>query len=325
MYRRILVPLDGTRYADHALPYAVAVAKTTGATIELLHVHHHQERSPDLAALPQFQYQHVTDADWAQDDDRLRAERVRLEEQAADIELRYGVPVRTRIVRGRTGEAIGREAREMVADLIVMATHAREGLDRIRFGDVAHELVEQLNVPALCVQPASEDAPLVAPQLRRMLITLDGSEFSEQVLDVAAPLVAALGARATLLHIVGARPLFASGFEISTRSGFATRQQALDYLGGVAARYAGKLGAEPVLSAIEAIDPGTAISQLMALGEYDVAAIATHGRSGLSRLLLGSVADRVVRRTRRPVLLYRPREVRLPAGDLAEAFRIYGE
>lgn len=323
MFRRILVPLDGTRYGDHALPYAVAVARETGAAVELAHVHHHVELDSDLAALPQYQFQRIAEADHRNDLASIEHERAELEERAADLELRYGIDARTRILTGRTADALSREAREIVADLVVMATHAREGIDRIRFGDVAHELIEQLNVPALCIRPESEDEALAAPRMRRFLVPLDGSEFSEQILDVAAPLMLALRATPTLLNVVGARPLFGTGIELAARNGFATREEGLDYLNGVAARFRGRMP-EPVLTVIDAIDTPTSIAQLLDTGGFDIVAMATHGRSGLSRLLLGSVAERVLRRTHRPVLIYRPRADRLPPSLLEEAIR-FGE
>jgi nucleotide-binding universal stress UspA family protein len=324
MYRRILVPLAGSRYSDHALPHAIAIATRTGATIELVHVHHHHERDPDLAALPQYQYQHIHDADLVHDGEALAAAQANLEARANDIELRYGVSVRTRILSGHTADALSREASELVADLIVLATHAREGIERIRFGHMAHELIVHLNVPALCVRPPSESAPLIAPDIRHVLIPLDGSSFSEQILDVTAPLVQALGARATLVHVVGSRPLFATGLELTQRVGFGTRERAVDYLHDLAERFQNRL-AEPALTSIQAVDPASSIGQLIVYGGYDLVAMATHGRSGLSRLLLGSVAEKVLRQTNRPVLLYRPRSVRLPTVDLEEAFRITGE
>ena len=76
---------------------------------------------------------------------------------------------------------------------------------------------------------------------------------------------------------------------------------------------------------MEAADAATAIISTLQTNAFDSVALATHGRSGLSRMILGSVAEQVVRATTRPVLMYRPRLVRLPAGDLADAFRIYGE
>jgi nucleotide-binding universal stress UspA family protein len=324
MYRRILVPLDGTRYSEHALPHAIAIATRTGATLELVHVHHHREHDSDLAALPQYQYQHINEADVLHDDEARVTEEAYLDARAEDIELRYGVRVRTRMLSGHTADALSREAAELVADLIVLSSHAREGMDRMRFGNVAHELIVHLNVPALCVRPSSEAAPLAAPEIRRVLIPVDGSSFSEQILDIAAPLVQALGAQTTLLHVVGARALFGTGFEPAARTGFGTRERAVAYLRALAERFADRMP-EPALTAVQSVDPATTIAQSIAYGEYDLVAMATHGRSGLSRLFLGSVAEKVLGQTNRPVLLYRPRTVPLPAGNLEEAFRISGD
>jgi nucleotide-binding universal stress UspA family protein len=314
MYRRILVPFDGTRYSEHALPYAICLANRTGATLELVHVHHHRELDPDLAALPQYQYQHISDADAAYDDSACAAEQAYLDARAWDIELRYGVNVRTRMLSGHTAGALSREASDLVADLIVLTTPARDGLDRLRFGNVAHELIAHLNVPAFCVRPLAEDAPLVAPEIRRVLIPVNGSAFSEQVLDVAAPLV----------HVIGARPIFGNGLDLGPRAGFGTRESAVAYLRELAARFADRLSG-PALTATEGADPASSIALLIACGEYDLVAMATHGRSGLSRLLLGSVAEKVLRQTNGPVLLYRPRTMPIPAETLEEAFRITGE
>jgi nucleotide-binding universal stress UspA family protein len=123
--------------------------------------------------------------------------------------------------------------------------------------------------------------------------------------------------------VVGLRPVFPAGLELAPDPGFTTREQALDYLHDVAKRYQDRM---PHVSAtaVEAIEPATAIVQLLEPGAFDLVAMATHGRSGLSRLLLGSVAEKVLRRTFRPVLLYRPRSVRLPSDPLDGAFRIYG-
>jgi nucleotide-binding universal stress UspA family protein len=322
MYRRILVPLDGTRFGDHALPYAVDIALRTGATLELAHVHHHHEHEPELAGLPQYQYQHIADADHEYDLESMSVERRYLEERAADIELRYPIRVTTRVLAGRTSDAVVQEAQDIVADLVVLASHARGGLDRLRLGHLAHELVCNLNVPALCVRPLSDAAPIVAPELRRVLVPLDGSEFSEQILDAVAPLIAELGARVTLLHIMSPRPMLSSG--VRERRTIHTREQAIGYLQDVARRYRENLP-DPVLTALEDSQPANVIASLLSVGEYDMVAMATHGRSGLTRLLMGSVAEEVLRHVEKPVLLFRPRVQRIPATELAEAFRIYGD
>lgn len=321
MYRRILVPLDGTRFGDHALPYAVDIALRTGATLELVHVHHHHDYEPSLMALPQYQFQHIADVDVEQDRASEAEEGSYLEQRAAEIELRYPLRVTTRVLTGSTAEAVAREAHEIVADLVVLSSHARRGLERFRLGHLAHELVCSLNVPALCVRPSAEAAPIAAPELRRVLVPLDGSTFSEQILDAVVPLIAMLGARATLLHILSPRPLLASGMR--ERRAIHTREQAIGYLREVAERYEERM-LDPVLTALEDSQPGNVIASLLSLGEYDMAAMATHGRSGLSRLLLGSVAEEVLQHVDKPVLLFRPRLEPVPAPVWADALPIHG-
>jgi nucleotide-binding universal stress UspA family protein len=284
VYRRIIVPLDGTRFGDQALPTAIDVALRTGASLELVHV-------------------------------QQGANRPALEEKAAELELRYPVDVRTRILEGNTSEAILAEAGEIVADLVVMATHARTGLDRVRNGSLAHALLSALNVPTLCVHPLSQDAALVTRPMRRILVPLDGSTFSEQILDPLAPLAQALNAQLTLLHVVAPRPILASPAD-DAFSLLVSRDQALAYLQSIAERWRGHIR-EPVLLALEDRRPPALIAALLAAGEYDAVAMATHGRGGLSALLAGSVANDVLRLVNAPVILYRPRAERLPLGGIA--------
>jgi nucleotide-binding universal stress UspA family protein len=310
MLRRILVPLDGTRFGDHALPYAIDLARRAKATVELVHVHRHAERNGDLVGMPQYQFQHIAEAEQRHDERMAAAELRALEEKAASIELRYDIEVRTRLLLGRTDEAILNEAQDVVADLIVMSTHARHGLARLRHGNLANVLVTHMNLPTLCVRPPSEDGPLPTSSLRRVVVPLDGSTFSEQIFDALLPLLNVLRAQATLLHVVYPRPLLSTGFDTDHRA-ITNRDQALAYLREIAERYRGRMP-DPVLVAFEDAQPADLIGSLLDLGEYDMVAMATHGRSGLTRLIMGSVATEVLERTGRPVLLYRPRLVRLP-------------
>src|SRR5690606_20300256 len=102
------------------------------------------------------------------------------------------------------------------------------------------------------------------------------------------------------------------------------RGEAMMYLEYVASRMPSAMP-QPELIAAEAGDAATAIIAEMSRGSHDALAIATHGRSGLSRLVLGSVAEEVLRATDRPLLLYRPRLVPLATARMADAFRIHGE
>ncbi|MBR9988612.1 MAG: universal stress protein [Gemmatimonadetes bacterium] len=324
MFRRILVPLDGTAFGDHALPYAIAIATRTGATLELAHVHRRVETEPQLSGMPQYQFEHVEEIRAGDDDDALAAEDAMLEERASGIEQRYGVRAIARVLRGSMVKALTDEAADTVADMVVMSTHARSGLLRLRHGDLAADLVRNLNIPTLCVQPPDDAAQAVGSgALRRILVTLDGSDFSEQILDFVVPLANALGARLSLLHVISPASMMITA-ESDLQRPIPHRTEAMEYLTHVAAKFPAGTP-EPELIAAEAGDGASAIIAELQRPTHDALAIATHGRSGLSRMILGSVAERVVRATKRPVLLYRPRIVRIPESGLTDAFRIYGD
>lgn len=322
MYRRILVPLDGTHFGDHALPYAVRIALRTGAALELVHVHRPYELDAGLDAMPQYHYQHVEEAAERRDRDALAAEVAALEERAADLEVRFGVRASTRMLHGLTARALTQEAQDVVADLVVMATHARRGMSRLMKGDLVHQLVHDFNVPLLTMHPPTEDAPVDTGQVNEFLVTLDGSMFSEQILDVVVPLAEALGARLSLMHVYSHRTLKYNGLHPEQRV-VACREEAIRYLDAVAGRLPESVPVSELI-VVGSDDPAGAIVDALASSPADGLAIATHGRSGLSRLVLGSVADRVVHATHRPVLLYRPRLVRLPDRVMAAAFRLEG-
>lgn len=322
MYHRILVPLDGTRFGDHALPYAIWIASRTGASVELVHVHRRQELDAGIDALPVYHFEHVEVADARRDREALKAEVDLLEERAADIELRFGVRTTTRVLHGARAHALEQEAHDFVADLVVMATHARRGVARLVYGDLAHQLLHDFNVPMLAVHPPTTDAPLGSGELTHFLVPLDGSAFSEQVLDVVGPLATQLGARLSLLHVCSNRTLKTNGLQNGNgERDIPHRTDAIHYLNELADRMASKLP-EPKLLVVESDDPARAIVDALEAAPGAALAMATHGRSGLSRVILGSVADTVVHATNQPVLLYRPRLARLPYGDLAAALRI---
>lgn len=322
MYRRIFVPLDGTAFGDYALPYAISIAKRTGATLELAHVHRRVDDDVRLAGMPQYQFEHVEELRRREDDEALLREDAALEERAADIELRFGVPVIARVLHGGRSRALLDEA-DTVADLVVMASHARSGLPRLRHGDLAHELVSRLNIPTLCVHPPADVEHAATGEIRQILVTLDGSEFSEQILDMVVPLATAIDAKLALMHVVSPASLMINGFSDLQRP-IPHRAEAIEYLTHISERIRESAPAPELIAAEAGAAAGAIIEELNRPG-YDALAIATHGRSGLSRVVLGSVAEQVVRATNKPVLLYRPRLVRLPDAHLAQTFRIYGD
>jgi nucleotide-binding universal stress UspA family protein len=151
--------------------------------------------------------------------------------------------------------------------------------------------------------------------IRHVLIPLDGSTLAEQALDPALELAQRSGARVTLLRVVHLAPLMAEGFgspiqpPMPLDSTLQQRErQAREYLN----RLAWKI--QPRVTQIESkvvVAEGADASEILEFArdhDVDLIALATHGRSGLKRLLLGSVADKVIRRADTPVLVIRPRE-----------------
>lgn len=321
MIRRIVVPLDGTAFGEYAIPWAVAIARQARATIELVHVHVPHQHD-HMSSITPFAYEHAPDYDLVDDDEELDAEMQWLIRRAQELRAETGLPILARTVRGRVGEALCEECAALAADLVVMATHARGGFERVRLGSVGDTIVRQVSAPVLLIRPPDAEAtPPTKPAFRRILVPLDGSAFSEQVLPHVRELARSTGAQPWLLHVVspnlGASRRGSRNEEGTIEKRFRAGES---YLEGVAAA----LGetTEPVLTTT-LVDrlPAAAIKEAASDAQVDMIAIATHGRGGISRLLLGSTGDEVVRNAGKPVLLYRPRV----SDELRDVFDVYGE
>lgn len=284
MYQRIMVPLDGSGFGEFALPHAIGIADRTGAEIDLVHVH--IPEPDDLVAFTPYQYQHATQhyRDWDHRAEVREAEQ--LEERAARLAAETGLRITSRVLAGHVPEALEDEAGRFHADLIVMSTHARTGVDRIRQGSVSDVVVRRAAMPVLLVHPhEGESSPPPSRGYRRILISIDGSAFSEQVLDPAMAFARVNGAEMRLVHV-----LAPGGRHGSMQPRLEER-------------------AELRLETIAAERVAEGIREVAAHWEADVIAMATHGRGGLTRLLMGSTASEVIAITDRPVLLHRPTSV----------------
>ena len=140
MYRKLLVPLDGSELSESILPQAVAVAKPAGAEIVLLRVHEPLERG----------VRETMGEDLAQKLDTVNREEMQnyLDKIAGDL-ARQGIESDIAIAAGRPAEAIIEYAASHAVDLIVMATHGRSGITRWAFGSVADKVLRQSPVPVL--------------------------------------------------------------------------------------------------------------------------------------------------------------------------------
>jgi len=300
----IMVPLDGSSFAEHAVPVAGGIARASGARIHLVQVH----ETPLVAAAPDMMVPY--DAKW--DATVRRQEQEYLQGMANRIAERWGVSARAELVDGPSAMALSAYAREMEIDTIVMTTHGRGGLSRVWLGSVADGVIRRSGVPVLVLRPETEAVDMDAElRPRHVLIPMDGSDLARGVLERAVWLGSLFGARYTLLRIALPVPLIRAPFPASSDTEFLEKvigeqhdlaQRDLEE----AAAPLRERGLDVEVVVVSEPIPASAILNYATTNAVDLIAIATHGRGGWSRLALGSVADKVLRGATMPVLLYRP-------------------
>ena len=189
----IVVPVDGTAFAEHAIPLAVAIARHSGATVKLVRAF----TSPKKGTL------HRMARGWDTDDSRLRtAARRDLDRIRRRIAARVrDVSVVTCLSEAATVvDAIGRVSK--AADLVIMASHGRSWLGRFFLGSVARDLLRSRRKPMIIVR--GYDAPVdysADPVPQHLAIGLDGRKSSEAVLKAAGLVARFANAKTTLIHV----------------------------------------------------------------------------------------------------------------------------
>ena len=302
MFRTILVPLDGSRLAEEALPTAIATARRTGATLQLAMVHHPVMPSADSAAMTSA----FTELDRLAHEGEKRylagvAERIRAE---ADV------LVHTAILEGGVAERLAAHATALAADLVVMTTHGRGAVSRMWLGSVADELLRHLTMPLLLLRHRASIPADGRSSFRRILVPLDGSARSEAILEPALALCPPLGAHYSLLRIVTPPPALAEP-DVAARGGEPAdviegeRRRASAYLDRIADRLEAR-GCRVSTQVIVGDAPARVIIEQGNPAVTDCIALATRGAAGVKRLLLGSVTDKVVRGAEVPVLALHP-------------------
>ncbi len=303
--RTILVPLDGSPFGEHALPVAIALARRGSLQLALVHVHQVIVPAPGPAGAAL--YDPAIDA------------LVREEEAAylADVSHRIAAvwdgPVTMTLLEAPISDALCRYAEELDTALIVLSTHGRGGIARAWLGSVADRLLRQAPVPTLIVHPG-DGAPDLSrePPLGHILIPLDGSSLAEQAIELGTWLGQLTHARYTLLRVVEpvVRGFFVNGVEpsVDVEAQEVAWQQATAYLEGVAARLRDQGLA--VVPEVRVGRPANEILECATTCGAHLIAMTTHGRGGVARLLIGSVADKVLRGSTVSLLAYRPEEAR---------------
>ena len=302
MTQTIMVPLDGSAFAERAVEAAIALARTGNVRVHLVQAH----EPPIVPSSPDVLVPY--DAEW--DAVRRREEQEYLQTVANRVSERAGVPVRSEVVDGPPAMSLAMYARDMEVDLIVMTTHGRSGLSRLWLGSVADGVVRRSGVPVLLIRAGESATEPIDLYPRHILIPLDGSELSKGVLEPALWLGSIFGARYTLLRVVlpaaVLRPPVTLG-DSDFVDGVLAEQEthAKEFLEGVAKPLRAR-GLDVETLVVSHSVPAQAILEQSEACIADMVAIATHGRGGWSRLALGSVADKVLRASSVPALVYRP-------------------
>lgn len=333
MFTRILVPLDGTSRAEQVLPDAARLARASGGTVVLVRV---------IRPLVEYEATRPALGMWlpAADNALRDAAAAYLSELRAKEPL-LEVPTEAHILVGPVAPMILQLADDARADVIIMSTEGRRGIARWLQGSVAGAVIRDAQVPVLVLRDEATPltSGLAAGRAVSALVPLDGSPLAEAALEPTVRLVAAMsqgaGGSIHLLRVVEPPPERPASDSSAARQDHAGRRREIrrelrdtrEYLdttaAGVRALYADAHGISVTWSIARGHDAGAAIldaaeqSKRTALPQpVDLIAMSTHGRGGLRRWLMGSVAERVVREAAIPVLVVRPR-----ASDLDAAVR----
>jgi len=294
MYKKMLVPLDGSELSETVLPYAKELAGRLGLEAILLHVHSPEEG--EVALLHQAYIERKADLMKRQVDE--------VWQKTGSRQGTKAVQVRSKLVAGYPAEEILRYADENDIDLILMATHGRSGIKRWVIGSVAEKVLQASKTPIWLVRA---ETPKEGTHYRwpegTTLVPLDGSELSEAVLPHVKALARQQDAKSTNVVLFGVcEPLVKSGYYIPET--FMTSEETKKYLAKV-----GKQLEEAGLSIqieIRKGKPAEQITKYASEKPFNLIVMSTHGRSGLGRWVFGSVANRILHGASIPILLIRP-------------------
>lgn len=307
MIRTILVPLDGSRTAEHALPWARSLSRRTGAAVRLARV----RRIPPapmagegMTTYDPDPYTYIT----KEEDEYMAAAAKSWLDPESETTLTGVLLEPNDSIAG----TLIQYAEIVTADLTIMTSRGHGPVSRFLFGSVADEYLRRAPGPTLLIQgdAATVPDPSVEPRVCRVIVPLDGSDLSEQAVTPALTLFDWYGCEITLLLVLDAVEDIRQLMErvegsISHRW---TAQTAAPIAGEYLQRVADRLRRETSKVRTKVVEHGPAADVILfeATDPTTAIALATHGRGGLTRMIFGSVADKVVRGAIGPVLIVRP-------------------
>ena len=292
--QKILFPTDFSECANQAMNHAIFLAGQYGAALHLLHaVVLHSDLEDALQRFPEAE------------DVYARVEKV-AQSRAAELLAPHrseALVVKEVQRRGVAAAEVTLEyAEQEGVDLIVMGTHGRRGLGHLFLGSVAAEVVRLARCPVLTLRQQEDPRPV--EKVEKILVPVDFSDHTAHAVDVAAELALLYGGRLELLHVVQA-PAYpelyypGQGTAISLMDVPLLQARAREAL--VELIHEKGLAGKAEAKVIEGY-PGTEIPRYAKEAHADLLVLSTQGLTGLKHLMLGSVAEKIVRLTQCPVL-----------------------
>lgn len=303
MFKKILVPLDGSLTAEAALEAAMQLGRAFQAEILLV-------RSIQLAyaGMPM-----TAGADWVWPQYEVEDSRREVYDYLETIRRAHDCPdchVRSVALEGDPASCIVDTAQEEDVDLIVMTTHGQTGIRRAVFGSVTERVLHSVDCPVIVTRSKEP--------IRRILITLDGSPLAEQAIPSALELARAVNARIILLRVNEIVPVNPVEVAITWDWDIPEPEQKLlnerrraaeSYLKEVVTQF--DLSDCEVETIVLDGTPVDRIQEFARLYGIDLIAMSTHGHTGLRRWLYGSVSSKVMRGSHCSMLIVRPPEMEL--------------
>jgi len=301
MFTKLVVPLDQSSLAEDALGRAVALVRATGASLDLVLVH-------DPFSFSGF-------ADVPADTKRWADEEAYLERIVHELESGASIKASHEVIKGAPVETICQHAQDIGADLIVMTSHGRTGFSRAWLGSVADGVIRQAGIPVLLLRSTEASRPDRLERLfEHVLVPIDASTVSEQIIDDALSIARAGNGHITLLHVVRPIPIVLPAYggmpmEAPTVPDMVATEAiaaaARERIGALATRVS--QGVDVNTAVVIDGRVAQAILDFAAQTSADLVALTTRGR-GASRLIVGSTADKILRGSTLPVLVNRPRD-----------------
>jgi nucleotide-binding universal stress UspA family protein len=315
MYKKILVPLDGSELAEKVLPYAIQLTSRFQAETVLLHVYAVGESQP--LGMSKAYIKHTAEK-----------AREQLQEIAPKSKLSAGkVPIliKSEVIAGDVASSILKYAEESKIDLIIMSKHGQSGIGHWLMGSIAHKVFSVSRIPVLIIHPVNTDNIVQSGWPRNVLVPLDGSKMSETALSYVEDLFnqGQYGGEVTLVKVSEPPDLIAdypaaimrlSWDEHVKQAKSVAKEVSLFYLGEIQKKMEAK-GIKVNIEVVLGENSIPAITRYILAHPFDLVAMTTHGHSRMSVWPWGHVADRIIQVNIKPLLLIRPNKSALPIAD----------